>query len=76
MGGVLRITSHLTIRCIQERIQKILVGGCYSELGLMLIMQKRLDPETSVNKPFENVLCEGANSQIFSERRHQFSSLF
>ena len=25
--GGLRMTSHLTIRCIQDRIQKVLVGG-------------------------------------------------
>ena len=33
MGEVLRMTSHLTIRFIQERIQKVLVGGCNFELG-------------------------------------------
>ena len=39
-------------------------------------MQKRLDPETGVNKIFENVFMSGAYSEIFSGRGHQFSSLF
>ena len=34
MEEVLRMTSHLTIRCMQERMQKVLVGGkCNFELG-------------------------------------------
>ena len=33
-GGEVRMTSHLTIHCIQEWIQKVLVGGgCNFELG-------------------------------------------
>ena len=36
-------------------------------------MQKRLDPQTGVNKPFENVFMSGAYSEFFS---HQFLSLF
>ena len=39
-------------------------------------MQKRLDPETGINKIFENVFISGACSEIFSGRVHQFSSLF
>ena len=39
-------------------------------------MQRRLDPETGVNKPFENVFMSGAYSQCFSGKMHQFSSLF
>ena len=27
MGGVLRMTSHLNVRFIQEQIQKVLVGS-------------------------------------------------
>ena len=38
-------------------------------------MQKRLDPETGVNKIFKNVFMSGAYSEIFSGRKHQFSSL-
>ena len=40
-------------------------------------MQKHLDPETGVNKPFENVSWQGRRpSQNFLGREHQFSSLF
>ena len=39
-------------------------------------MQRRLDPETDVNKHFENVFMSGAYSQFFSGRWHQYSSLF
>ena len=39
-------------------------------------MQRRLDSETGVNKPFENVFMSGAYSEFFSGRGHQFSSLF
>ena len=42
----------------QERIHKILVGGCSFELGRMLtkfIDVGRLDPEKDVNKPFQNI---------------------
>ena len=39
-------------------------------------MQRRLDPETGVNKIFENVFMPGAYSEIFSGRGHQFSSPF
>ena len=39
-------------------------------------MEKRLDPETSVNKLFENVFMSGTYSEFFSGRGHQFSSLF
>ena len=40
-------------------------------------MQRRLDPETGVNKPFENVSFQGRiYSEVFSRRGHQFSSLF
>ena len=49
--------SHLTIRCIQERIQKVLVGGGCNFIVNQI--QRRLDSETGVNKPFENVLCQG-----------------
>ena len=31
-------------------------------------MQRRLDPETGVNKPFENVLCQGRIQNFFRER--------
>ena len=76
MGGVLRMTSHLTIRCIQEPIQKVLVGRCNFELGLTLIMQKRLDPETGVNKPFENVLCKGRIQKFFQRGGINFRRFF
>ena len=40
-------------------------------------MQRRLNPwETGVNKSFENVFTPAAYSEIFSGRKHQFSSLF
>ena len=39
-------------------------------------MQRRLDPETDVNKPFENVFMSGAYSQVFSGKGHQFLSFF
>ena len=40
-------------------------------------MHRRLDLETGVNKPFENVFMSGAYLEFFfSGRRHQFSSLF
>ena len=39
-------------------------------------MQKRLDPEAGVNKPFKNVFMSGAYSEFFSGRGHQFPSLF
>ena len=39
-------------------------------------MQKCLDPETDVNKIFENVFMSGAYSKKFSRKGHQFSSLF
>ena len=35
-------------------------------------MQRRLDPETGVNKPFKNVFMSGAHSEIFSGRGHQY----
>ena len=38
-------------------------------------MQRRLDPETGVNKPFKNVFMSGAYSEFFSGKGHQFSSL-
>ena len=31
-------------------------------------MQKRLDTETGVNKPFENVSCQGPIQDFFRER--------
>ena len=31
-------------------------------------MQRRLDPETGVNKPFENALCQGRIQNFFRER--------
>ena len=33
-------------------------------------MQRRLEPEMGVNKPFENVFMSGAYSEFFSGRRH------
>ena len=39
-------------------------------------MQRRLDPETGVNKPFENAFMSGACSEYCLGREHQFSSLF
>ena len=39
-------------------------------------MQKRSYSETRVNKPFENVFMSGAYLELFSGKRHQFSSLF
>ena len=39
-------------------------------------MQRRLDSETGVNKPFENVSCQGRIQIFFSERGHQILSLF
>ena len=39
-------------------------------------MQGRLDPETVVNKLFENVFMSGAYSEYFSGKGHQLSSLF
>ena len=39
-------------------------------------MQRRLDPETGVNKPFENVFMSGVYSENFWGRGHQFSPLF
>ena len=39
-------------------------------------MQRHLDPETGVYKPFENVFMSGVYSEVFLGRRHQFSSLF
>ena len=39
-------------------------------------MQGRLDPETDVNMPFENVLMSGAYLELFSGRGLQSSSLF
>ena len=39
-------------------------------------MQRRLDLETGVNKPFKNAFMSGAYSEFFSGRKHQFSLLF
>ena len=42
-------------------------------------MQRRLDPETGVNKPFENVFMSGAYSEYFQGRGTNFchfSSVF
>ena len=42
-------------------------------------MQKRVNPETGVNKPFENVFMSGANSDIFQgggTNFCHFSSIF
>ena len=39
-------------------------------------MQKRLDPETGVNKLFENVFMSGVYSEFYLGRAHQFSSFF
>ena len=39
-------------------------------------MHRRLDLETGVNKLFENVFMSGAYTDFFSEREHQFSSIF
>ena len=43
-------------------------------------MQKRLEPERGVNKPFENVFMSGAYSDFFpgggTDFRHFFSIVF
>ena len=42
-------------------------------------MQRRLDPETGENKPFENVSCQGRIQNFFVERASifvTFSSVF
>ena len=43
-------------------------------------MQRRVDPDTSVNKPFENGSCQGGNQKIFEggsiNFRHFFQAYF
>ena len=39
-------------------------------------MQRRLDPETGVNKPFENVFTSGASSEFFQGKGTNFRHLF
>ena len=39
-------------------------------------MQRRLNSETGVNKPFENGSCQGRIQKFFEGGGHQFSSLF
>ena len=39
-------------------------------------MQRRLDPEAEVNKPFGNVFMSGAYSEFFSGSGTNFYSLF
>ena len=39
-------------------------------------MQRCLDPETGVNKLFDNVFMSGAYSDFFSGKKHQFLSIF
>ena len=39
-------------------------------------MQRRLDPETGVNKPFENVFLSGAYSEFFLKRGINFGHFF
>ena len=39
-------------------------------------MQKRLDPETDVNKPFENVSCQGRIQKFFQGGSTKFNHFF
>ena len=39
-------------------------------------MQRRLDPETGVSKPFENVSCQGHIQNFFQRERTNFLHFF
>ena len=39
-------------------------------------MQKRLDPETGVNKPFENISCQGRIQNFFQGGGTNFRHFF
>ena len=39
-------------------------------------MQRRLDPEMGVNKPFESVSCQGRNQNFFQGRGTNFRHFF
>ena len=47
---------------------------------LSKIIQRRLDPETGVNKPFENLSCQGRVQNFFqgggTNFRHFFKHIF